>query len=292
MHSNIVEETDMKQFFSRPRALGTLGVLAFCAAFCTAFCTSTASAADLLAEAKASHVLRVANTQSSPPWSLLDDNNQPSGYDVAIAKEVGKRIGVPNVVFVADSFKNFVEGLKSAKYDLVMNDLTPTPERAKQVDFGDPYGVEDFRIFVRVENTDINGQATLKGKRVGVVTGSSNESWARAHLTDSDVRSYDNGGLVFNDLGSGRLDAVIISHFGGMKYANVNHLPVKEVGEPLIYQLSAPALAKGQPALLAAVNKAIAGMMADGTIAALGKKWVGANYDMVGTIAKARQQKE
>lgn len=251
-----------------------------------------AQAADLLASAKSAGVLRVANTQSSPPWSLLDNSNQPAGYDVEMAKELAKRIGVPKVVFVADSFKNFVEGLKSGKYDIVMNDLTPTPERSKQVDFGLPYGVEDFRIFVRMDNTDIKGQSNLKGKRIGVTTGSSNETWARTHLKDSDIRSYDNGGLVFSDLGTGRIDAVIISHFGGMKYANVNHLPVKEVGEPLIYQLSAPALAKNQPALLAAVNKAIDNMMADGTVERLAKKWVGPNYDMVGTIAKAKEQKE
>jgi L-cystine transport system substrate-binding protein len=270
-------------------ALTAVSFVTLCAAFSF---PATVQAADLLAQAKASGELRVANTQSSPPWSMLDGSNDPVGYDVAIAKEVGKRIGVPNVVFVADSYKNFVEGLKTGKYDLVMNDLTPTPEREQQVDFGDPYGVEDFRIFVPAGNTDIKGKDSLKGKRVGVITGSSNEIWARAHLKDSDIRSYDDGALIFNDLGSGRIDAVIISHFGGMNYANVNHLPVKEVGEPLIYQLSAPAIVKGQPALRAAVNKAIAEMMADGTIEAIAKRWVGSDYDMAGMIVKAKAQKE
>jgi cystine transport system substrate-binding protein len=279
----------MKTINGWRRALTAASFVALCTAFSF---PATVRAADLLAQAKASGTLRVANTQSSPPWSMLDDSNSPVGYDVAIAKEVGKRIGVPNVVFVADSFKNFVEGLKTGKYDLVMNDLTPTPEREQQVDFGDPYGVEDFRIFVPAGNTDIKGKDTLKGKRVGVVTGSSNETWARAHLKDSDIRSYDDGALIFNDLGSGRIDAVIISHFGGMKYANVNHLPVKEVGAPLIYQLSAPAIVKGQPALRAAVNKAIAEMIADGTIEAIAMKWVGSDYDMAGMIAKAKAQKD
>ncbi|WP_459623823.1 ABC transporter substrate-binding protein [Burkholderia sp. 3C] len=267
--------------------------LAVCVMFGAAsIAAMPAQAADQLAAARAAGTLRVANTQSSPPWSLLDDRNQAAGYDVEVAREVARRIGVPKVTFVADSFKNFVEGLKSGKYDLVMNDLTPTPERGKQVDFGAPYGVEDFRIFVRADNATIKGRADLKGKRVGVTTGSTNESWSRSHLADSDIRTYDNGGLVFNDLGSGRIDAVIISHFGGLKYANVNHLPVKEVGEPLIYQLSAPALQKNQPALRDAVDKAIAEMLADGTIERLAKKWVGADYDMVGTIAKAKAQKE
>jgi cystine transport system substrate-binding protein len=247
--------------------------------------------ADILANARATGVIRIANTQSSPPWSLIDDKLQPAGYDVEVAKEVARRIGVPKVVFIADSFKNFVEGLKAGKYDLVMNDLTPTPEREKQVDFAAPYGVEDFRIFVLSSNNDIKDKPDLKGKKVGVTTGTSNETWARANLKESDIRTYDNGGFVFNDLGNGRIDAVISSHFGGMKYATVNKLPIKEVGPVLIYQLSAPAMAKGQRPLQAAVSKAIDDMSKDGTLDRLARRWVGANFDMVGDIDRALKQK-
>lgn len=247
-------------------------------------------APDILASARASGVIRIANTQSSPPWSLIDDKLQPAGYDVEIAKEVAKRIGVAKVVFVADSFKNFVEGLKAGKYDLVMNDLTPTPERERQVDFAAPYGVEDFRIFVLASNTTIRDKPDLKGKKVGVTTGSSNETWARANLRESDIRTYDNGGFVFNDLGNGRIDAVISSHFGGMKYANVNKLPIKEVGPVLVYQLSAPAMVKGQQPLRDAVSKAIGEMTRDGTIDRLARRWVGAEFDMVADIQRALKQ--
>lgn len=246
--------------------------------------------ADILASARASGVIRIANTQSSPPWSLIDDKLQPAGYDVEVAKEVARRIGVAKVVFVADSFKNFVEGLKAGKYDMVMNDLTPSPEREKQVDFAAPYGVEDFRIFVLASNASIKDKRDLKGKKVGVTTGTTNESWARANLKESDIRAYDNGGFVFNDLGNGRIDAVISSHFGGMKYANVNKLPIKEVGPVLIYQLSAPAMAKGQQPLKEAVSKAIGDMTRDGTIDKLARRWVGADFDMVGDIQRALQQ--
>ncbi|MBP1313431.1 MULTISPECIES: transporter substrate-binding domain-containing protein [Herbaspirillum] len=246
--------------------------------------------ADILASARASGVIRIANTQSSPPWSLIDDKLQPAGYDVEVAKEVARRIGVAKVVFVADSFKNFVEGLKAGKYDMVMNDLTPSPEREKQVDFAAPYGVEDFRIFVLASNASIKDKRDLKGKKVGVTTGTTNESWARANLKESDIRAYDNGGFVFNDLGNGRIDAVISSHFGGMKYANVNKLPIKEVGPVLIYQLSAPAMAKGQQPLKEAVSKAIGDMTRDGTIDRLARRWVGADFDMVGDIQRALQQ--
>ncbi|SEU16699.1 amino acid ABC transporter substrate-binding protein, PAAT family [Variovorax sp. OV084] len=244
---------------------------------------------DILANARAAGVIRIANTQASPPWSMLDDKNQPAGYDVEVAKEVAKRIGVARVEFVADLFKNFVEGLKAGKYDLVMNDLTPTIEREKQVDFSAAYGLEDFRIFVRNANNDIKDRPDLKGKRIGVTAGTSNESWSRENLLGSEIVTYDNGGLVFNDLAIGRVDALISSHFGGMKYATVNKLPIKEVGPILTYQLSAAAMAKNQPALREAVSKAVKDMRADGTIDRLSNRWLGVSYQMSVEIAKAEK---
>ncbi|WP_429497468.1 transporter substrate-binding domain-containing protein [Robbsia andropogonis] len=263
----------------------TIGVMAVSACLASA----AAHAEDSLTKMRNAGVIRIANTQSTPPWSMLGVNNRPEGYDVAVAQELAKRLKIAKVVFVADSFKNFVEGLKTGKYDLVMNDLTPTAEREKQIDFAAPYGVEQFRIFVRNESR-IASRADLAGKSVGVTTGSSNEAWAKANLKDSTIKSYENGALVFSDLAIGRVDSVIISHFGGLKYANVNHLPVKEVGEPLTYQLSAPALAKGQPELKQAVTYAIQSMINDGTLANISKRWVGADYDMVSSIEIAKKE--
>lgn len=245
---------------------------------------------DLLERSRSSGLLRIANTQSSPPWSMVDANNRVTGYDVEVAQEMARRMGIARVVFVADSYKNFVEGLKAGKYDVVMNDLTPTRERALQVDFAAPYGVEDFRIFVRRENSDIRSRADLRGKRIGVTSGTTNESWARANLTGSDVRTYDNGGFVYADLNYRRTDAVIASHFGGLRYIEVIGLPLKEVGPPLVYQLSAPALAKGQAPLRTAISIAIDSMNDDGTLDRLAKKWLGPEYAMTQMIAMARRQ--
>lgn len=235
--------------------------------------------------------IRIANTQTSPPWSMLGKDNQPTGFDVAVAKELAERMGIAKIEFIADTYANFVSGLKSGRYDLVMNDLTPTKEREKQIDFSVPYAVERFRIFVREDNTDITDQATLAGKRVGVSAGSSNETWARAHLTESDIRTYKNGPLIFRDLAIGRIDAVIISHFGGMKYAKANNVPTKEVGPPLTYQLAAAGLAKGQPELLAAVNQALKSMLEDGTIERLSKQYIGKDFDMLEGIEQAKAER-
>lgn len=251
---------------------------------------STAHAEDSLDKLKQLGEIRIANTQTSPPWSYLNDKNQPDGYDVAIAQEVAKRIGVPKVIFVADNFKNFVEGLKANKYDMVMNDLTPTEERKLQVDFSTPYGVEEFRIFRLEKNSDIQGRDDLAGKSMGVTSGSSNESWARKHLTQSEVRTYDNGGLVFNDLVNGRIDFIVTSWFSGENYRKTNNLPITAVGTPLTYQLSAAALAKGRDSLKSAVNVAIGEMIADGTVDKYAKQYIGDYYHMTEGIKKAQAE--
>lgn len=252
---------------------------------------SPAFAADnTLAEIRAKGDIRIANTQSSPPWSYINDQNQPDGYDVAVAREVAKRIGIPHITFISDTFKNFVEGLKTDKYDLVMNDLTPTPEREQQVDFSEPYGVEEFRIFITDNNNKIHEQKDLAGAKVGVTAGTSNESWSRAHLTNSEIMTYENGGLVFNDLAFGRIDAVISSFFGGEKYRKANSLPIKAVGQPLTYQLSAAAMPKGHTSLKEAIDKAVTEMIADGTIDSLAKKYIGPDYPMTKDIANAKAE--
>lgn len=232
-------------------------------------------------------VVRVANTQTSPPWSYLDDKNQPDGYDVAVAREIFRRVGVPKIEFVADKFKNFVEGINAKKYDVVVNSMARTPEREKVVDFTVPYTVQDFRIWVSARNTDIRDRATLKGKSVGASAGTANEMWALKNLPGSEVRGYEGGGFLYNDLVSGRLDSVIDSYFNGYKMKTINNLPVKTVGEPLVYSLGAAVVPKNTPALKAAMDKAIGDMIADGTLQKIAQRYVGADYDMVGNMKKA-----
>ena len=71
--------------------------------------TYTADDDHSLVDLMKSGIVRVADTQACPPWSYLGPDNQPTGYDVAAAREIFKRIGVPNVVLIVDNFKNLVD---------------------------------------------------------------------------------------------------------------------------------------------------------------------------------------
>ncbi|HEY0288668.1 MAG TPA: transporter substrate-binding domain-containing protein, partial [Pseudomonas sp.] len=75
--------------------------------------------------------------------------------------------------------------------------------------------------------------------------------------------------------------------FGGEKYKKTNNLPIKAVGEPLTYQLSAPVLKKGRDSLRDAVSKAVDEMVKDGTVDAYSKQWIGPDYHMTHGIQAA-----
>lgn len=245
---------------------------------------SSAQSDSSLATIKKNGYITIANTQDDPPWSQLDANNQPAGFDVDVAREVAKRIGVPKVVFIADTFTNFVDGLRTHKYDIVVNSMAATAERRKIVDFSVPYAPQEFRLWVNERNSDIHEASDLPHKNIGVIAGTSNEVYARAHFTSSTIHNYDNAGFMYNDLATGRIDAVMEAHFSALKEKTVNHLPIKEVGKPVTISLGSIAVPKNEPSLLDAINKSIAGMIADGTLEKIGHKWFGADYDVVDDI--------
>jgi cystine transport system substrate-binding protein len=266
-------------------------VLAFLAPFASACSPAAAQSDTKLAALRASGTMRVGITETSPPWTYLGDDNKPAGYDVAVAKEVGRRISIPNVVFVVDNFRNFMEGLKADKYDFVFNDLAPTAERQRVVDFTEIYGVEDYRIVVRTGLNAIKGLEDLKGRTIGVTTATANEVWARANLPDTTIKGYDNGSFVFQDIGNGRVDATIISHFGGVHYAQATNLSVEEVGPPLVFMPFAAALRKSEPSLKTAADDAIRAMAADGTLDTISRQFLkGIDYAMTEGIVRAKRQ--
>lgn len=231
-------------------------------------------------------VVRAADTLASPPWSYLGPDNQPAGYDIAIAREIFRRVGNVKVEVVADSFKNFVEGIRTQKYEVVIAGMGRTAEREKVVDFTSPIGVQDFRIWVKNTTSGISSPDNLGGKKIGVSAGTTNELWARTHLPNSEIKTYDNGGFVYNDLATGRVDAVIDSYLNGYYNQSVNHLPIKSVGEPVVYSLGGPVVPKRADALRLAMNKAIQEIIADGTLQRIAQQYFGPDYDMIGNMKK------
>ena len=220
--------------------------------------------------------LNVGAYPSNPPFEYKKADGQFDGFEVDVATEAAKRAGM--AVAIADyGFQALFAGVASKRIDVAISSITITPERLKSVSFTQPYYDSDMGIATKTES-GFAGEADLKGKAVGVLSGSTGETWAKAHREAdgiSDVKGYNTQQDMLLDLNHGRVDAVV-SDIPGMEYAftRMKGLAVKtriKTGEQ--YGLM---LAKDSP-VLATLNDAVTAMKKDGTLAAIHKKWFGSD---------------
>jgi L-cystine transport system substrate-binding protein len=240
---------------------------------------------DPLDHVRESGTLRVANTQANPPWNFLDEASRPAGYDVDVAHELARRLGVPNVEFVASNYQSFIEGVRANRFDMVISGQTITPERREQVDFSRPYQVNGVSIFVKTGDRSITSLADLAGRPVGVTAGTTNEKMAREQIDGADVRTYDNATLALTDLARGGVDAMLVSRFQGTYLSERNGLTVEPVGELLAREVNAMTFRKDSPRFKQAVDEALTAMIEDGTLSAISQRWLG-GLDMATELAK------
>lgn len=246
---------------------------------------SAQSEDDLLDSVEAAGVVRVALTLASPPWSFLDAQNQPAGYDVDVANELARRMGVPEVEFIRGTFQNFILGVEAGRFDMVVSGQTVTEERRQQVDFSAPYQVNGVAIFVRGDNVEIRTEADLAGRRVAVTAGSTQEAFAHETIPDVDVRTYETATLALRDVALGRADAALYSLFVGAYLAEENGLDVKPLPGLLNSEVNAISFAKGQSAFKEAVDGALAAMIEDGTLSEISRRWLG-GQDMAAALVQ------
>lgn len=278
----------------RLRAAGLAAIVALLAAACGTGASGTGAlaaagsprAGSVLEAARAAGVLRVANTQANPPYSFVDASNTVVGFDVDVANEIARRIGIGKVEFVAGTFQSFIPGLQTDKWDAVISGLTVTDERRQQVAFSCPYQVNGVSIFVADGDTAIRSQADLAGKRVAVTAGGTQEKQARA-IPGVDVLTYDNSTLALSDVAIGRSDAYLGSRFTGAYLAQQNRLPVRPVEGLLSKESNAMAFPKGADDLVAAANTALTAMEQDGTLSTISRRWLG-GLDVVRDLPTGR----
>ncbi|HEX6922580.1 MAG TPA: transporter substrate-binding domain-containing protein [Bacillales bacterium] len=210
------------------------------------------------------------------PFSFKDlETGELTGYDVEVAREVAKRIGMkPN--FVPTPWKSMFASLNSKRFDMIANQVGITKERKKNYAFSIPYTYSGARVIVNKDNTTIKGVEDLKGKVVGTTRGSNYAKYAKE--AGAKVKYYKGIGQVLKDLSLKRIDAAlndrlfILTELDGSKY------DVKAVGGVFHEVKMAFAFReKGSDQLVKKVNKALKSMKEDGTLAEISKKWFGEN---------------
>ena len=223
-------------------------------------------------EALADGVLTVGTNAEFPPFEYVDDNGEADGFDMALCKAIGEKLGV-EVKIENMEFASLVSSIGS-KIDIAAAGMTVTDERKESVDFSNPY-YEAVQYVIVSADSDIATADDLKDKTIGVQLGTTGDFIAEEYT--SNVAQYNKAVDAVNDLVNGKVDVVIIDKNPALVFETKFEGKVKAIeGAQFGFETEeyAIALPKGDTALADAVNGAVDELKADGTVDELVKTYI------------------
>ena len=221
-------------------------------------------------------IIKFGTNAEFPPFEFVAANGvigEFDGIDMAIAKKIGKDIGLTPVIENME-FDSLLVALQNKQIDAVIAGMTVTEERAESVDFSTPY-YSATQVIITKEGSGIKSAADLANKFTSVVQGYTGETC----IVDLGYRyeSFKKGTECVMELVNGKCDAVVIDSATASKYiADNKGLVIVEDNRAFDNEEYAIAVAKGNSELLEKINASIEKMLANGTIAGLGDKYCNA----------------
>ncbi|MGZ7458823.1 cystine ABC transporter substrate-binding protein [Pseudomonas sp. Ma2-10] len=237
-----------------------------------------AVAGEQLQKIKDAGVINIGLEGTYPPFSFVDADGKLAGFEVEFSEALAKELGV-KVKLQPTKWDGILAALESKRLDAVINQVTISEERKKKYDFSEPYTVSGIQALVltkKAAELNIKSAADLADKKVGVGLGTNYEQWLKVNQPNAIIKTYDDDPTKFQDLRVGRIDAILIDRLAALEYAK-KAKDTTAAGEAFSRQEAGVALRKGEPELLAAVNKAIDKLRADGTLTKLSEKYFSAD---------------
>ncbi|WHG66210.1 histidine ABC transporter substrate-binding protein HisJ [Escherichia coli] len=232
--------------------------------------------------------IRIDIDPTYAPFESKNSQGELVGFDIDLAKELCKRINT-QCTFVENPLDALIPSLKAKKIDAIMSSLSITEKRQQEIAFTDKLYAADSRLVV-AKNSDIQPTVeSLKGKRVGVLQATTQETFGNEHWAPKGIEivSYQGQDNIYSDLTAGRIDAAfqdeVAASEGFLKQPvgkdyKFGGPSVKD--EKLFGVGTGMGLRKEDNELREALNKAFAEMRADGTYEKLAKKYF--DFDVYG----------
>lgn len=262
-------------------------------------CMAGTSVADqtVLEQILAAGKIKISTDANYAPQSYLNDKGELEGFDISVAREMSKRLGV-KVKFITPDWDLITAGKWGKRWDVSIGSMTPTAERKQALLFSMPYYSSPAQFAVHKKNTTIKTLGDLAGKRIGIASETTNERYLQRNLKiegvnivfqtwePGELKTYPTDANHIEDLTLGdgaRLDAVFTSRqtlAEAIESGCGKGCPIKMLGEPPYYEPLCFALDKSRAnseTLLAKLNEILKGMYADGTLVKLSMQFYKTN---------------
>lgn len=213
-----------------------------------------------------------AGTQTEQaPYAFTAADGSPTGFSVDLMNESAKRLGV-KVDYKFTNLQGILSGITAGKYDVGVAGVVATDERKKSVDFLKPFNWAFQDFLTPVASTE----ATLSdfdAKRVGVVTGSVQETFAAAKMPGAQVIRFKDQPAAMAQLLAGGLDAFLVGSSDAQVYLEKEKGKLRIALETELPAGTSAPVRKGNTALVTALDDTIDAMIADGTYKQLYDKY-------------------
>jgi polar amino acid transport system substrate-binding protein len=255
------------------------------AVLCLTALHGAALAADAsLQNVKAKGKLVLGLDDAFPPMGFRNEDNEIVGYDIDLAKEVARRLGVQLVPQPID-WNAKEQELNTGKIDCIWNGFTITDERKAAMLFSKPY-LRNAQVVVVKKGSPYATLKSLKGKKVGLQAGSSAggalDAAKEFKASLAGVVEFKDNLTALMDLEARGVDAVVMDLIvanDNIKRSGKPYVVLKETLAPEVFGVG---FRKGDAGLRDAVQAQLEAMAKDGTLGKLTAKWFGSDISVVG----------
>ncbi|KCB24650.1 amino acid ABC transporter substrate-binding protein [Bordetella hinzii] len=214
-----------------------------------------------------------------PPMGFRDEKNQLVGFDIDMAKEATRRLGV-EVEFKPIDWSAKEAELNGKRVDVLWNGLTVTEERKKNIAFTAPY-MANHQIILVAANSPIKTRADLAGHVVGAQDGSSAVDAIKkdeaVFKSLKELKMFGDNVTALMDLSAMRLDAVVVDEVVGRYLASKREGQYRVLEENFGTEDYGVGVRKDDTELLGKLDKTLAEMKQDGTSGRIATQWFGAD---------------
>ncbi|AUQ68502.1 transporter substrate-binding domain-containing protein [Phaeobacter inhibens] len=242
----------------------------------TAFAAATVAVTCAVAQAEPVKIGVAA--EPYPPFASLDSSGQWVGWEIDVINAVCAAAEL-DCVITPVAWDGIIPSLTGQQVDAIMASMSITEERLKTIDFSDPY-YNTPAVIVADKSMDIEATPeSLAGKVVGIQASTIHQAYAQEHFKDSELRVYQTQDEANQDLFAGRIDAtqadsIAMADFVGSDAGGCCEIKGAVANDEAILGKGVGAgVRKGDSDVLAALNKGIAAILADGTHAEITSKY-------------------
>lgn len=210
---------------------------------------------------------------SYPPFEMTDEQGEPAGVSVEIAKALAEYLDRP-LEILNIPFQGLIPALRTGKIDLIISSMTRTEERTKAIGFSDPYLTTGLTLLIG-SGSGIAGIDDIgPGDTVAVKQGTTGHLYAARNLKDARVLVLEKESAAVLEVVQGKADAFIYDQMSTYRHWQRNRGTTDAILDPFVKEHWAVGLRKGDESLRLQVNGFLEAFRNEGGFDRLGDRFL------------------